>query len=185
VHIAQQTLGFYRDNSRPVVVNVGKSIEDVLSIYQRKLRYKDINLELKLQPNLTLCTFPGELKQVLSNLVANSIDASAEGGRLIIRARASRHHRNGVPGVRITIADTGSGISAQDKPRVFEAFFTTKKDVGTGLGLWITKDLLEKQGGQIRLHSKQSPPSGTVMALYLPATPSNAVTSNPNHGPHL
>jgi PAS domain S-box-containing protein len=173
-HIAQQTLGFYRDNSRPVILSVAKAIDDVISIYERKSRYKELKLVLEVQPNLTLCTFPGELKQILSNLVANAIDASDEGGKIIIRAHNSSRPRDGVPGVRITIADTGTGISEQDKGRVFEPFFTTKKDLGTGLGLWITKDLLQKQGGHISLRSRQSKPSGTVMSIYLPTSPNSA-----------
>lgn len=168
-HIAQQTLGFYRDSAQPGSVPIPQTIEDVLAVYERKVKYKSLSIERRIEAGLTLYTLQGELKQILSNLLSNAIDASREDGRIIIAARASRHFRSGVPGVRITIADNGMGMSARDKQKIFAPFFTTKKEVGTGLGLWITKDLLEKRGGQIRFRSSNSGRSGTVMSIYLPA----------------
>src|SRR5579859_6679208 len=168
VHLAQQTLGFYRDNSYPVLMPVSDVLEDVLAIYERKFTYKDLKIEKRLEPGLTICTAQGELKQVISNLLANAIDASARAGKIIVHARASRDFRSGRRGIRITMADTGSGIAQEDRAKVFTPFFTTKKDVGTGLGLWITKDLLEKKGGSIRFRSRASERSGTVMSIYLP-----------------
>jgi len=169
VHLAQQTLGFYRDNSHPVLMPVSGVVEDVLAIYERKVRYKDLKMERRIEPGLTICTAQGELKQIISNLIANAIDASAKTGRIIVHARASRDFRSNRPGIRITVADAGAGIAREDRNKVFAPFFTTKKDVGTGLGLWITKDLLEKKGGHIRFRSRDSEPFGTVMSIYLPA----------------
>jgi PAS domain S-box-containing protein len=171
-HIAQQTLGFYRDNSQPVPLVVSDVVEDVLTVYERRLNYKGLNIEKRIEPGLTICTLRGELKQILSNLVANAIDASKEGGRILIRARASKQFRSACPGIRITVADDGVGISDLHKPSVFVPFFTTKKEVGTGLGLWVTRELLEKKGGHIRFRSRESKPSGTVMSIYLPLQPS-------------
>ena len=167
-HIAQQTLGFYRDNSLPVKLVISEAIDDVLRVYDRRFKYKDLHVQCDVEPTLTAWTLQGEFKQILSNLIANAIDASKEGGKIVIRARSSDEYRSGRPGVRITIADYGSGISAEDKAQLFTPFFTTKKEVGTGLGLWITKDLLEKKGGHIRLRSRDSKPSGTVIGVYLP-----------------
>jgi signal transduction histidine kinase len=149
-HITQQTLGFYRDNSQPVVRVVADVIQDVLTIYERKCQYKALNIEQRIEPNLTLTAVQGELKQILSNLIANAIDASKEGGKIIICARTLHHFPSGGSGVRITIADNGVGISDENKQNLFTPFFTTKSAVGTGLGLWITKDLLGKRGGRIR-----------------------------------
>jgi PAS domain S-box-containing protein len=170
-HIAQQTLGFYRDSSHPVLLSVADLIEDVLTIYERKSKYKSVIIERRIDPGLTIYGLQGELKQVLSNLVANAIDASKERGRIVVHARGSRHFQSGKYGVRITIADNGSGIAQKDKSRLFSPFFTTKKDVGTGLGLWITRDLLEKKGGHIRFRSRDKEPTGTVMCIYLPEVP--------------
>ena len=168
-HITQQTLGFYRDNSQPVVLVIADVIQDVLSIYKRKCQYKVLNIEQRIEANLTLNTVQGELRQILSNLIANAIDASRVNGKLVICARTSHHLPSGRRGVRITIADNGVGISDEHKQNLFTPFFTTKNDVGTGLGLWITKDLLEKKSGGIQFRSTQSNRSGTVMRIYLPS----------------
>ena len=171
-HIAQQTLGFYRDSSCPALLVVSEVVDDVLSIYERKFRYKKLRIERRIESGLTICSLEGELKQVLSNLLMNAIQASRDGGKIIVHARASRHHKSGRSGARITIADNGSGISRKDREKIFSPFFTTKKDLGTGLGLWITRELLEKTGGHIRFRSRNSEPSGTVMSIYIPWAPS-------------
>jgi PAS domain S-box-containing protein len=165
-HIARQTLGFYRDTSQPVLLDLSEIVEDVLTVYERKLRYKALNVERRFAPNLTICAFEGELKQILSNLLANAIDASGEGGRIIMSARMGKHFRSDRRGMRITIADHGAGITNDHRHGLFTPFFTTKEELGTGLGLWVTKELLEKRGGHIRCRSREN--SGTVMGFYLP-----------------
>src|SRR3954447_9468742 len=180
-HIAQQTLGFYKDNSQPVILSVADAVQDVLTVYERKMTYKQLRVEQRMEPELEIRTMAGELKQVLSNVIVNAIDASREGGRIDIRARAVKNGTR-VHGVCITIADTGIGIAARDQRNLFTPFFTTKREVGTGLGLWITRDLLQKKGGSIRLRSRDHEPSGTVVKVYLPAEPAarsvNNVASN-------
>jgi PAS domain S-box-containing protein len=167
-HITQQTLGFYRDDSQPVSRLLADVIQDVLTVYDRKCQYKGLKIEQRIEPNLTVNTVQGELKQILSNLLANAIDASRESGRIIIRAGACRHLPPGSRAVRIVIADNGTGISKENQEKLFVPFFTTKKAVGTGLGLWVTKDLLKKHGGDIRYRSNDSGSSGTVMRIFLP-----------------
>jgi signal transduction histidine kinase len=167
-HIAQQTLGFYRDNSQPVRLVMSDVVEDVLAVYERKFKYKNLDVRREIEDGLTVCTLQGELKQVLSNLIANAIDASLEGGKIIVRARRCTNRRSGRDGVRIIVADTGIGIAKADQDKLFSPFFTTKKEVGTGLGLWITQDLLGKKGGSIRFRSRSSAPTGTVMNIFLP-----------------
>lgn len=168
-HIAQQTLGFYRDNSEATSFAASEVVSDVLAIYERKLKLKNLTIETQIEASLTIYTIKGELKQILSNLIANAIDASHEEDVILLRARTavdSRSHRNGV---RIIVADHGSGISKEAKKNIFVPFFTTKQNVGTGLGLWITKDLIEKRGGRIRFRSSNVPPTGTVMSIFLPS----------------
>jgi PAS domain S-box-containing protein len=167
-HIARQTLGFYRDNSQAMQVVVPDLVEDVLTIYERKSKYKSLRVERRIEPGLTVYTLQGELKQILSNLLANAIDACREGDRIVVHARSSHDFKSGRDGMRITIADTGAGIDEKNIAKLFAPFFTTKKEVGTGLGLWITKELLEKKGGRIRVRSRNSKPSGTVIGVYLP-----------------
>jgi PAS domain S-box-containing protein len=167
-HIAQQTLGFYRDNSQPGLLAVAEVVDDVLAVYERKMAFKSLKVETQVESGLVLVSSEGVLKQVLSNLIANAIDACGDGGKVVLRAHTSRHFRDGRPGIRIIVADNGTGIAPKDQPRVFAPFFTTKKDVGTGLGLWVSKELLEKRGGRLWFRSRQGPPSGTVMNIYVP-----------------
>ncbi len=179
-HLVQQTLGFYRDNSAAARLAIVDVIQDVLITYERKIKHKELHIEKKIEPGLEIATLLGELRQILSNLVANAIDASKDGGKIVIGARASRHFHTGRPGIRITIADTGVGMSREQKKKLFMPFFTTKKEVGTGLGLWITKDLLEKKGGHIRFRSSDQGKSGTVISIFLPLeSPAAAAGASP------
>lgn len=167
-HLARQTLGFYRDNSQPVEFGVAEAIEDVLTIYESRFKFKALHIEKRIQPGLMVCTAEGEFKQILSNLIANAVDASNEGGRVLIRARASRHFQSGHDGIRVTVADDGLGVSPENQHKLFIPFFTTKKEVGTGLGLWVTKDLIEKRHGSIRFRSQTQARSGTTMSFFIP-----------------
>jgi PAS domain S-box-containing protein len=165
-HIARQTLGFYRDDSQPVDFNVAEAIESVLAIYESRFKYKALCIQKRIQGGLMACTVEGEFKQILSNLIANAIDASREGGRIVIAVRATRHFQSGRDGIRVSVADDGFGISPENMQKLFTPFFTAKKEVGTGLGLWITKDLIDRRKGSIRCHSR--PDVGTAMSLFIP-----------------
>ena len=167
-HIAQQTLGFYRENFQPTKLVISDLIEDVLAIYERKFEYKRLNVDRRIDRGLILSGFEGELKQMVSNLITNAFDACKDSGKIIIAARSTRLLPSRQHGVCITVADDGVGISDRDKLNLFTPFFTTKKSFGTGLGLWITKDMLEKRGGRVRFRSRDSSRSGTVMSLYIP-----------------
>lgn len=167
--IAQKTLGFYRDTSRNRWLNVGELIHDVLLVYERKLRNKHIQTSSSIDPGLKIYVKQGEIKQALSNLIANAIDALATGGRIWIRARASRHWTNGMgSGVRITLADNGSGMPPEVQQRIFVPFFTTKAEVGTGIGLWVTKSIIDQYGGYLRFRSRQGKRPGTAMSFFVP-----------------
>lgn len=170
--IAQKTLGFYRDTSKNKWLNVAEVVDDVMLIYERKLRYKQMKATVEIGPGLEVFAKQGELKQVLSNLVANAIDASFDGGSIHLRAHASSNWTNGgESGIRITLADNGSGMAPEVQKRIFIPFFTTKPNIGTGIGLWVTKSLIEQQGGYLRFRSRQGQRSGTVMSFFLPAAP--------------
>ena len=167
-HIAQQTLGFHRSTSSASWIDIAAVAETIAGIYERKFSYKNLRIERQIEPDLTMFTWAGEFKQIFSNLISNAIDASYDGGRLIIRARSATHLRTGARVVRISVADAGSGISKENQSKIFVPFFTTKEHVGTGLGLWITKSLVEKRGGWVQIRSRDSHPSGTVMTFCLP-----------------
>jgi PAS domain S-box-containing protein len=169
-HIARQTLGFYRSTSTSRWLNVAELIRDALMIYERRLRNKELQVEVSVSPSLQVYGRDGEIRQVLLNLTANAIDACSPGGSIRIRAQHNRKWINGLDeGVRITMADNGVGMSAETQRHAFAPFFTTKSDVGTGIGLWVTKCLVEQRGGYVRFRSRQGEKRGTVMSFFLPS----------------
>jgi PAS domain S-box-containing protein len=168
--IAQQTLGLVRDAVSPLPVNVVEILEDVLQLYARKLDAKRIRIEKRYGRELEVHGFPGELRQVFANLIVNAVDAMAEGGRLGLHVmRSHEWGYNQRPGVRVTIADNGVGIHTDEFAHLFEPFYTTKHDVGTGLGLWLSHNIVQKHGGWIRVRSSTRPNrSGTAFTVFLP-----------------
>ena len=179
-HIARQTLGFYRDTSSPVLLSVAAAVGEVLAIYDRRLHYRGIRVETEIPADLTLSVLEGEFKQIVSNLVSNAIDASPQNCQMRLRAWESHDRKTGRQGIRLVIADEGTGIPHGLRQKVFTPFFTTKRDVGTGLGLWIVRDLLVRRGGSILCRSHaEGARTGTTMMVYLPSQqaqlPSEAV----------
>jgi PAS domain S-box-containing protein len=168
--ITRHTLGFYRDTSTAVPVDVVEVTEGVLALYDRKLRFKRIEVNKRFSENAEIVGFPGEIRQILANLVANAIDAMSAGGRLSVKVFHAREWIGGRrPGVRVTVLDNGSGIGNEQIKKIFEPFYTTKKDVGTGLGLWLTQNLVRKHGGTIRVRSTSDEKRrGTAFSIFLP-----------------
>ncbi len=165
--ITKQTLGFYRERSAIVRSQVSELLRPLVSVFSSKAQNKGLRLVLDIASEAEILVDRTEFRQLLSNLIGNSIDACERGG--IIRVRASIAHALAGEGLRVTVADNGSGIKSADQPHVFEPFYTTKKDVGTGLGLWVCKQIAEKYGGAIHMHSSTRPGhSGTVISVFLP-----------------
>ena len=181
-HIARQTLGFYRDSSSPVRLDVAQVLDELVTLYEKRLEVRNIKVIKQYAPKLEIMALAGEVRQAFSNLISNSIDAMPFGGSLVIRATRSHEWYNGsLPGVRVTILDTGSGIEPRHRKSLFQPFFTTKADVGTGLGLWITRGIVEKHGGKIHVKTRSEPPNhGTVFSIFFPdkaAAPSGMSSS--------
>lgn len=178
--ITQQTLRFYRQSTLPARTNMGELLDSVLSLFQVRLNTLGIHVEREYDPAMDLFCFAGEVRQVIANLVGNAIDATCGGGRLIMRARRSQnwkdpHHE----GVRITVADTGTGIDPELRHRIFEAFFTTKEETGTGLGLWVSHEIILKHQGLVHLRSRDTSsghPTGTVFQIFFPDNENLGVT---------
>jgi signal transduction histidine kinase len=151
-------------------VSITQLIDDTIDLLRGKVLVKNIQVHRSWDGDVMVRAVPGELRQVFSNLLSNSLDALAPGGDILIRVKALGAPSD--PNVRVTFADSGPGIPAQMHPRIFDPFFTTKGDRGTGLGLWVTKQLVEKHGGSIRMRSRTQPPrSGTAFAVTLPMCP--------------
>jgi signal transduction histidine kinase len=169
--IAQQTLGFYRDTTRPAEIHLNELLHSVVNLFARKMVTRQIVCTLDLEPGLCIFGLQGEIRQVFSNLVVNAIDAFAsvsKTGRIRIRIRG-RHLRSRCGGASIVISDEGTGIPSHARERIFSPFFTTKQSIGTGLGLWVTRGFVEKHGGSIRFRTRTGNPSGTIFRVTLPA----------------
>lgn len=170
--ITQQTLRFYRQSTLPARTSMGELLDSVLSLYSVRLNTLGIDVERDYDPAMDLFCFAGEVRQVIANLVGNAIDATSGGGRLMIRARRSRNWK--LPdqaGVRLTVADTGAGMDAEVRERIFEAFFTTKDVTGTGLGLWVSHEIILKHHGLVHVRTRTAAkggPSGTVFQIFFP-----------------
>ena len=168
--IASQTLRFHKQASRPTSVTCDDLIGNVLAIHQARLTNSDIRVEKRKRAHAPVLCFDGEIRQVLSNLVGNAIDAMhGTGGRLLMRSREGTLWRTGRKGLIVTVADTGSGMCKATLEKAFGAFFTTKGIGGTGLGLWISREILDRHDGRISVRSSQKQGrSGTVFAIFLP-----------------
>lgn len=165
-HIATHTLRFHKQSSRRTVVDLRAVLESVLGLYRARLANARVETVVKCETGLTLMCYEGELRQILVNLISNAFDAMRSGGRLSVRVRevsaASVEDRR----IHILVADTGTGMPPDILSRVFEPFFSTKGIGGTGLGLWITRDLVTKNHGKISIRTRAtSQRSGTACML--------------------
>ncbi len=172
-HIARQTLSFYRESQRAMPVSIPNVLDDVLELQSRQLQLSGIKVEKQYKSSGLVQGFPVELKQVFLNLVGNAVQAMPDGGRL--RISVSEVAGNGQNRrVRVSICDTGKGIQPEDAKRLFEPFFTTKSTKGTGLGLWISKGIVQKYEGNIRFRSvRVSGINVTCFTVTLPAIASS------------
>jgi PAS domain S-box-containing protein len=165
-HITKQTLGFFREVGNPTAVDLAEVLDSVLDIYGPRLRDKEITVLRSYRSKTGIRAVDGEMRQVASNILANSFDALSQGGKLHMRLFGPQAIRGARRMVRMTIADDGAGIAAENLKRIFEPFFTTKQSIGTGLGLWVTSELVKKHGGRMRLRSRLG--KGTVVTIWLP-----------------
>jgi PAS domain S-box-containing protein len=167
--ITKQTLGFYRETIAPSAVRVGEMLNPLISVLGRRARNKGIEIRPEIRQDTEIYAIAGEIRQLIANLLSNSIDAVDSGGLIRIRIGANRLKGQHPTGIRITIADSGRGIPPSARSKLFEPFFTTKKDVGTGLGLWVCTNIVQRHHGSIRVKSSTNPGgSWTVFSVFLP-----------------
>lgn len=166
--ITQQTLRFYRSSTKPEMVRLGDVINSVLALHAGRIQGANVRVLRRMDAEADIFGFSGELRQLLANLVGNAVDAMPRGGTLHVRVR--RMWVAGTEGVGVVIADTGTGMSDSVKQRIFEPFYTTKEATGTGLGLWVSREIVEKHHGTVSVRSSQGVKAGTVFRLFFPHT---------------
>jgi signal transduction histidine kinase len=162
-HIVRQTLGFYRESTLPQPTGLLQLVSEVLDLYRTRSLSRGVTLRTggETVDEIFVKLIAGEMKQVIANLIANAIDATPAGG--MVETSVLRCD----DWVEILVSDTGCGISEANRKHLFEPFFTTKADVGTGLGLWVSKGIVEKHGGSITVDSKVE--QGTTFRVRLVA----------------
>jgi signal transduction histidine kinase len=168
-HIARQTLGYYRDTGVPTSLYLHDLVDNVLTVYHSRLIAAGISMESRFDDLQKIVVSKGEMVQVFSNIIANAIDAMRHGGSLHISIRIVMGSPDG--GIQTVIRDSGTGIRPEHIERIFEPFFTTKGDLGTGIGLWVAKRLIEGRGGRISIASStEKENSGTSVTIFIPWT---------------
>jgi signal transduction histidine kinase len=166
--IVDHTLRFHRAPAKPAFTEVSELAMSAVTLFRGKLRERQIRERITTERAFGYCN-EGEIRQALVNLIGNAVDAMREGGSL--RIHVMPVSVGGVEYARLTVADTGAGIRKEIRSQLFRQFFTTKGSSGTGLGLWLTRDIVERNGGKLRFRSRTESPCGTVFAIYLPSAP--------------
>lgn len=166
-HLARQTLGYYRDTSAPTEVLLHELIRNVLSVYNSRITACGISVDLRFNDLQKIVASKGEMLQVFSNVIANAVDSMSKGGTLHITTRKVISSKG--DGLEVAIRDNGTGIKPESLPKIFDAFFTTKGELGTGIGLWVTRQLIEARGGQISVASSvELARHGTTITIFIP-----------------
>jgi two-component system CheB/CheR fusion protein len=160
-------------------------VQTVLALFRGRLRASQIDVEVRAEREVDIACMPGEIQQIFANLISNAIDAMPHSGRLLIRLQPSRDWRDWkTPGMRVTFCDSGVGMDAATMRRIFEPFFTTKAETGTGLGMWVVAQLVDRHHGQVSIRSTQREQrNSTIISVFLPlgriATANHQVDSDP------
>jgi PAS domain S-box-containing protein len=168
--ITQSTLKFHRQQGMPKITMLSEVVEGVMTLFRPRFISANIVAEVQAANEVAIACMPSEAQQIFANLISNSIEALPGPGKITIRLRPSRDWRNReVAGMRATIADTGVGMDRATMRRIFEPFFTTKPETGTGLGMWVVAQLVERHGGAVRVRSTQRyGAGGTTFSIFLP-----------------
>jgi PAS domain S-box-containing protein len=180
LQISRAMLGLYREPKAPVEVDLRELLWSVLLLLDRQVKNQSVTVERELDAGVSVQGFPGELRQVFTNLISNAAEAAGPGGRVLVLLEASLP-ADSRSGATVTITDSGTGISEAHHAKLFKPFFTTKGELGTGLGLWVSRGIVEKHGGKIELGNSTNPMfPGAVVRVYLPSLgPATATATIP------
>jgi PAS domain S-box-containing protein len=167
--VTSQTLQFHKQQSAPTGTDIVEMLHSILQFSQSKISRSGITVKIEGADAARLVCSASEIRQAAAHLIGNALDAMPSGGLLTVRVRPATDWRGNSPGVRITVADTGCGISPEIRSRIYEPFFTTKDNLNTGLGLWVTAGIVERHGGSIHFRTKTPPgTSGSTFTVILP-----------------
>jgi signal transduction histidine kinase len=167
--IAGQLLNYSRESRTPVSVSIPDILQGTVALFMPKIRAQQIDMHTDYSSKHLVQAIPGELRQVFSNILANALEAVGRNGKICLRSRDAVDWRSGRRGVKVLFSDNGPGIKAEARGRLFTPFFSTKGEQGTGLGLWLTRSLVDKNNGRITFRSNSQPQNrGTTFAIFFP-----------------
>jgi PAS domain S-box-containing protein len=167
-HIVSQSLRFHRQSTAASQVRISSLMDSALTLYRGRLKHSTVEITTKYRDTQPLICLSSELRQVFANLIGNAFEATRT-GRIELRAHPATDPRTGAPGIRAIIADTGHGIDSKTREHLFEAFVTTKGEFGTGLGLWVSAEILKRHHATIQVKSSTAPGhSGTIFSIFFP-----------------
>ena len=175
--ISRAMLGLYRESKAPVVVNLKEMLQEILLLMERRFIDLDVTVSADMPESVSVAAFPAELRQVFTNLITNAAEAASPNGVVKVKltpqaAGTDATGQKTLAGATVTITDNGTGIAEDVRPHLFQPFFTTKGEHGTGLGLWVSRGIVNKHGGTISLESNISEPTrGTTVSVFLATTP--------------
>jgi PAS domain S-box-containing protein len=175
--ISRAMLSLYREARAPVAIDLKDMLESILLLMARRFHALGVTVETHLPPDLIIHGFPAELRQVFTNLLSNAAEAGGSGSIVTLTAEPEPEHvsQDGLrrePGALVSVTDEGPGVPEQVQSKLFQPFFTTKGEQGTGLGLWVSRGIIIKHGGEISLTSSQAPDHhGTTVAVFLATNP--------------
>jgi len=178
--ISRAMLGLYRESKAPVLVNLKEMLQEILLLMDRRFVELGVTVSIYLPANISVSAFPAELRQVFTNLISNAAEAAGPGGEVSVRtspqpAGVGPNGQKLPEGAVVIIADNGAGISEEVRPHLFQPFFTTKGEHGTGLGLWVSRGIVNKHGGVIEVTSNTSDTAhGTAVSVFLATNPTIA-----------
>jgi signal transduction histidine kinase len=166
VHITRQSLGFYRESTSPALASIRSVLESAIDLLKARITAKHAHIETRWRDDVQLSVVAGELLQVFANLLVNCLEAIPTGGVIKIRTSFAFDEKSQTRCFRVTIADNGRGILRRLRSKLFEPFFTTKDTTGTGLGLWVSKQILDNHHGTIQIRTTaEGQRTGTVVRI--------------------
>jgi len=175
--ISRAMLGLYRESKAPVAVDLREMLQEILLLMERRFTDLGVTVSTDFSSAISVAAFPAELRQVFTNLITNAAEAAGSGGKVYVSVEPQSQGVDPTgqkvqAGATVLIADNGPGIPDEILPQLFQPFFTTKGEQGTGLGLWVSRGIVNKHGGTIKLTSDTSDSHhGTVVRVFLATTP--------------
>lgn len=175
--ISRAMLGMYRESKTPIELDLKELLDSILLLLQRQITDAGLTLRKSLADDAKISGYPAELRQVFTNLLTNAMDASSRGSTIEVSLRYAsstdgQRSRNNRAGATVSVVDHGPGIPSETIKHLFQPFFTTKGEKGTGLGLWVSQGIVQRHGGDIQLESRTDEQNhGTTVSVFLPQTP--------------